>query len=294
MKPIWNRIKDLVKFLKETYLEWSRNEPYRNSAIITYYTIFSLPGLLVVIINLTGYFIGQERATNFLSEEASDLIGPETAWQIDQIIHNTPSGVDFTVASIMGVFGLLYGATGLFYHTKKTLNNIWGVQTKPKRAWLKIIMDRLFSLVMVALVGVFILSLLLVSVVLGAFSDWLTANLAFGLTLMFPILDLVFSLALITVLIAAIFRLLPDINPPMRDVWPGAFVTALLFAIAKFALGYYLGHSDQGSAYGTAGSIILIMVWTSFSGLILIYGTAFIKVSAQWKGHMGQGTINFP
>jgi membrane protein len=154
-------------------------------------------------------------------------------------------------------------------------------------------MDRLFSLVMVALVGVFILSLLLVSVVLGAFSDWLTANFAFGLALMFPILDLIFSVALITVLFAAIFRFLPDINPPMRDVWPGALITALLFVIAKFALGYYLGRSDQGSAYGTAGSIILIMVWTSYCGLILVYGSAFIKVLAQWKGRMGQGTIKY-
>jgi membrane protein len=281
---IKSRLKNFWSLLKATYREWSEREPFSNSIIIAYYTIFSLPGLLVIIINLAGYFFGHEAVTNQISTQISGAVGTDTAKDIQEIIANANKSEGSVLSTILSVATLLFGATGVFYQLQQILNKMWEVKPKPKQKMLKLVRDRVFSFGLILVIGFLLLVSLVLSAAITAVNDWFSSYISEGMNVLFKGLDIIVSLGVITVLFASIYKFLPDAKIRWRDVWVGAVLTAVLFVIAKFGLGVYFGKSNPGSTYGAAGSIILIMLWVSYAGLILLFGAEFTKVYADSYG----------
>jgi membrane protein len=212
------------------------------------------------------------------------MIGGDTAKDIEQIVANASKSGGTALSSILAVATLLFGATGVFYQTQQILNKMWEVKPQPKKKIMKLIKDRVFSFGLILIVGFLLLVSLILSAGLTALSDWIVVHVSETLLIVFGALDIILSVGIVTLLFAAIYKFLPDARVKWRDVWTGAMVTAILFVIAKFALGLYFGKSDPGSTYGAAGSIILIMLWVSYAGMILLYGAEFTQVYATRHG----------
>jgi membrane protein len=279
------KIREFWQLLRETYNEWIEREPFNNSIIIAYYTIFSLPGLLVIIINLAGYFFGYEAVEHKLASQIQGLVGGDAAKDVQDIVAKASASKDSTIATMLGVATMLFGATGVFYQVQQILNKIWEVKPKPKQMLLKLVRDRIFSFGLILVIGFLLLVSLVLSAALSAVSDWVAAHLSGSLNVIFKVADILLSTGVIMLLFAAIYKFLPDATIRWREVWIGALVTAILFSIAKFALGLYFGKSDPASTYGAAGSVILIMLWVSYSGIILLFGAEFTQVYARRSGH---------
>jgi membrane protein len=288
MSKVIDKIKDFGGLLKDTFKEWNEREPFNNSIIIAYYTIFSLPGLLVIVINIAGYVWGKEAVTNQITTQIGGIIGGDTAKDVQTMIAKASESKGTAISSILGVATLIFGATGVFYQLQQILNKMYEVEPKPKQKFLHIVKDRVFSFGLILVIGFLMLVSLILSAGLTAVSDWVANHLSEALVVIFRILDIVVSAGVITLLFAAMFRYLPDAKVRWKDVWAGAILTAILFVIAKFALGLYFGKSDPGSAYGAAGSIILIMLWVNYAGLILLFGAEFTKEYAAKHGRQIQ------
>lgn len=278
------KAKTIGQLFKDTAVRWWARNPFRNSAVISYYTIFSLPGLLVIIVSLAGYFFGKEAVVEKLTGEIQGVIGPEAARDVAAIIARAWESEGFTAASLVGIATLIFGATGVFYQLQQTLDIVWEVKPEPKRKFLKLLMDRLFSFGLILTVGFLLLISLVLSAAVSILGDWVATNLSSALNIVFRILDFGISLAGVTVLFAAIYKVLPDADVRWRDVWVGAFVTGVLFILAKYLLGFYFSHADPASTYGAAGSIVLIMLWVTYGGLILLFGAEFTRIYADRYG----------
>lgn len=285
MKDGGGNLKKLWGLIKKTFQQWNEREPFNNAIIIAYYTIFSLPGLLVIIINVAGYFFGADIVQEKITAQVGGIIGGDSAVFVEKIVTASSESKGTTISSILAVATLLFGATGVFYQTQQILNKMWGVKPQPKKKILKLVRDRVFSFGLILVVGFLLLVSLVLSAGLTALSDWMVANVSEALVVVFKFVDIIVSLGIITLLFAAMYKFLPDAVIAWRDVWIGAFVTSLLFVLAKFALGLYFGNLDPASAYGAAGSIILIMLWVSYAGMILLFGAEFTQVYANRYGH---------
>jgi membrane protein len=280
------------EIFKTTVSQWIDRDPFSNSTIIAYYTIFSLPGLLVIIINVAGSFYDKKEVTTRISSQIESMMGGDTAMDIESIVMKASENKESVLASVLGIATLLFGATGVFYQLQQMMNKIWQVKPKVKtrQKILVLIRDRLFSFGLILVVGFLMLVSLVLSAALSALSTWVSAHLSESLNFVFKVLDILVSLGVITILFAAIFKFLPDVKIRWRDVWPGAILTAILFVVAKFALGLYFGKSDPASTYGAAGSIILIMLWVSYTGLILLFGAEFTQVYIHRHGEKAAPT----
>ncbi len=281
---IINFFKEAFSLLKETFNNWNEHDPWRMSAVIAYYAIFSLPGLLIVIIKVVGYFIGDREVSAELNATIEAQMGRQAAAQMQTIIDQSNNSEGFTIATIVGIGSLIFGATGVFYHVKESLNTMWEVEVRPQKAWLKLIKDRLFSFSMVLIIGFLMLMSLVVSSLITFFSDYLNAVFPDYGPMFFSVVNILVSFLIITVLFALMFKVLPDAKVRWRDVWVGAVVTSILFVIGKTLIGLYLGYSDPGSAYGAAGSIILILLWVSYTSLILFFGAEFTQTYGRRHG----------
>ncbi len=266
-----NKVKSFGKLIKQTFLKWKEREPFNNSIIISYYTIFSYD---------------EKDLTTQLTSQIQSTVGGDTAESIDSIIANASVSKGSVLSSILGVATLLFGATGVFYQIQQMFNKIWEVKpkTKTKQKILELFKDRAFSFGLIIVIGFLLMVSLALSAALSAFSTWFSSNIFSGVNFLFGILDIIISLAVISFLFAAMFKFLPDAEITWKDVWPGAFLTGVLFVIAKFALGIYFGKSEPGSVYGAAGSIILIMLWVSYSGMIILFGAEFTREYCDSKG----------
>ena len=288
MGKVIDRVKKFWPLIKQTFKEWNEREPFNNAIIIAYYTIFSLPGLLVIIINVAGYFFDSATVTEKITGQVQGMIGGNTAKDVESIIAVSSKSEGTKLASILAVATLLFGATGVFYQMQQILNKMWEVKPKPKQKLLKLVRDRVFSFGLILVVGFLLLVSLVLSAGLTAVRDWISANVSDAFVIVFRIADVFVSVGIITLLFAAMYKFLPDAKIRWKDVWVGAVVTAILFVLAKYALGLYFGNTDPGSAYGAAGSIILIMLWVTYAGMILLFGAEFTKVYANQYGHKVQ------
>jgi len=284
MRNLNTNIRSFLKVLKQTFTNWADREPFNNSVIIAYYTIFSLPGLLVIVINLASVLFEAEAVTHNISGQIGGLVGRDTAKDIEAMINQTNSQDGTTISTILSIATLLFGATGVFYQMQQVLNKMWDVKPKPKGKIWKLIKDRVFSFGLVLVVGFLLLVSLVISAGLSTVSDWLSARFSDTFAVVFHIVDVAISVGIITLLFASIFKFLPDARIRWRDVWAGALLTSILFVLAKFALGFYFGNTNPESAYGAAGTIILIMLWVSYAGLIVLFGAEFTQTYANAHG----------
>ena len=268
----------LPKLLVKTYNEWMEKEPFQISAVIAYYAILSLPGLLILILELVGGIWGKEIVRGELFAEISSAMGPDTAQSIQEMIADRGSQQTSLVATLLGVGVLIYGATGVFYQLQNSLNDIWEVKPKYSNEVLSTLFMRLKGFGFIIIIGFLLLVSFVLTSLLSAFSSQLSKLLPDGMLELGFGLDIILSLGFIYLLFGAMFKYLPSTHVRWKAVKVGAALTALLFLIGKYALAFYFGKAEPGSTYGAAGSIILVMLWVSYSSLIVTFGAQFTKI----------------
>ena len=281
--PKSTRFNKIGTLLKTTFNKWFDRDPFREGAIIAYYAIFSLPGLLVLVIVLAGYFFGADAVSGHLQNQIAEAMGSDTAAMVQGMVMMSMKSKDSLWAAIFGIATIIFGATAVFAQLQKSLNNIWEVAATPAKSgiWL-FIKTRLFSFGLIVSIAFLLLMSLVLSSLLAAFGTWIQQFWSESLLVIFTILNAIFSLFIITVLFAMMFKILPDAKIKWQSVWIGAFVTSLLFVLGKSALGLYFGKADPASGYGAAGSIILILLWTSYSSMIVFFGAEFTKAYSDY------------
>jgi len=278
------RIKDIGKILKTAFKEWFSKDPFKESAVIAYYAIFSLPGLLVVIITIAGYVFGQEAVHNQITTQVSGVMGEDTAKQIQEMIEKANETKNSVIATILGVITILVGATGVFAQFQKSLNIIWEVKADEKKSGImQMIRVRLFSFGLILAIAFILMVSLVITTILATLGDWLTGTFSESFIIIIQALNFIVSLGVLSLLFALMFKFFPDAKIKWRHVWVGSIVTALLFELGKFGLGLYFGKADPATDYGTAGSLILILLWVSYSSMIVFYGAEFTRAFATMR-----------
>ena len=273
------------QLLKETFNEWNGGSASRASASLAYYAIFSLPGLLIIVIWVAGLFFGDEAVRGQVTAQASGIAGKEIAASLQTMIASAVWDNQNVVMKIFGILTLIFGATTLFFEMQRSLNTMWDVEAAPKKAWRKYILDRANSFGMILIISFLLLTSLVLSSVLGLANDWITRYFSLETFVLVQILNFVISFLVVMVLFALMFKVLPDVEISWRSVWMGAFVTALLFNIGKFLLGFYFEISKPTSIFGAAGTIILLMMWVNYSCQLVFFGAEFTKVYAYKMNH---------
>jgi len=267
--------------LKNAFKEWYKKDPFRESSIIAYYTIFSLPGLLVVIITLAGYFFGKEAVNNQLATQFTSSMGAETAKQIQDMIVQASRLRNSVIATIIAIITILVGATGVFAEFQMALNAIWGVKLdKAKSGIWQIVRVRIFSFGLIVSIAFLLMVSLIISALIAAFGTWLTQHFTDSFLLILELLNICLSFIILAVLFTLMFKVLPDARIKWKHVWIGSVVTAFLFELGRFVLSLYFGKANPATGYGAAGSIILIMLWVNYSSIIVLFGAEFTHAYA--------------
>lgn len=274
--------KRLLNLVKTTWTEWSEDNGASLSAALAYYTVFSLAPILVIAVAVAGFIFGREAAQGQLVSQIDQFVGNEGASLVQDILANAARPAVGGIAAAIGLLTLLFGATGAFSELQNSMNHIWDQPRPPKGGLMAWVSTRLVSFLLVMGTGLILLASLLVGALLAAASQlleglgispavWQWAN--YGATF-----------ALLTIAFAIMYRTLPDVKIAWRDVWPGAILTSVLFAIVRFVLGFYLQNNSTVSAYGAAGSLIVLLIWIYFSAQLLLLGAEFTQVYSRLFG----------
>ena len=275
----------IFNYFKETYQEWQSDDAFQKSASIAYYSVFSLPGLLIIVVTVASLIWSPDYVEQVITDQAGGSMGSDAGEQVKTMLQNSRQESNSTMALIVGFATLVFGATGVFSQLQKSLNDAWEVELDPDAGIKQTVISRVTALgIVLALAFLLIVSLLL-SAALSALDGWIQQQLPGFPTFVFFIINILLSVGVLTTLFALMFKVLPDADVEWKSVWFGALLTAVLFTIGKFLLGFYFGQSDPGATFGAAGSIILIMLWVYYSSLILLFGAEFTQVYARHNGH---------
>lgn len=272
------KFRDLPHLLIDTAKAWNNADPWRLSAIIAYYAVLSLPALLVIIINIVGTIWGEEIVQGKLTSEITIALGKDVADSIQSMIKNSKIEDKSFISSLIGIIVLIFASTGVFYQLQISLNKVWQLKPNPKAGILKIITDRAKSFGFIIVIGFLLLISFIVSAGISTITNFINDTLPDFMLYITNIIDIVISLAIISLLFALMFKFLPDAKIRWKSVWLGALITAVLFVIGKFLLELYFEEMNPASTYGAAGSIVLILLWVSYSSLILFFGAEFTYI----------------
>jgi membrane protein len=279
MKP-----QTVIQILKETFQEWNEDKVPLWAAALAYYTVFSLAPLLIIAIAIAGSVFGEEAARGEIVQQIQGLVGKEGAEAVQAMIQNVQRpGSGGTIATIFGVIALLFGASGVFGQLQEALNSIWEVRPKPRQALMGFLQSRFLSFASVLVIGFLLLVSLVLSAVLAGIGAYF-GSLVPDAVIVARILNFAISFGVITLLIAAIYKFLPDVELRWKDLWIGAAVTSLLFSFGKYLIGLYLGNSGVTSTYGAAGSLVVILIWVFYSAQIILFGAEFTQVYSRHRG----------
>lgn len=278
------KIKTVLGLLKETISEWSKDKASRLAAALAYYTVFSLAPLLIIVIAIAGSVFGEEAARGEIVGQIQGLVGRDGAKVIETAIENANKPDTGSIASIISIVVLLFGASGIFAELQDALNTVWEVQPKPERGLINVIRSRFLSFSMVLGVGFLLLVSLVTSAALAATSNFFSHLLPPGLDLLWQLVNFILAFGVTTVLFGLIYKVLPDVKIGWSDVWIGAAITSVLFSIGRFLLGQYLGNSSFSSTYGAAGSLVVVLAWVYYAAQILFFGAEFTQVYARRYG----------
>lgn len=265
------------KILLNAAKSWNADDIFKHSAAVSFYTLFSLAPITIIAVTVAGIFLGQEAANHQLELQITQLVGPASAEMIQSVAKASQSQGDSGLSTVIGVALLIIGATTVFGQLQNSLNAIWGVRAKPsQRGWVVLLLQRLVSFAMVLTVGFLLLVSLILSTVLTTALNHFQGTLL-GSETFLKIADLGVGLVVISILFALLFKILPDVIVRWRDVWLGAVVTSGLFTIGRYLIALYLGHSTVASIYGTAGSLVALLIWVYYSCAILFFGVEFTR-----------------
>jgi membrane protein len=277
--------KAIFGLLRETVAEWSEDKAPRLGAALAYYTVFSLAPLLIIAVVISAAFFGEADAQAAILAQVQSIIGRAGAEAVGRMIDSARLPREAGVATTaIGAASLLLGALGAFSQLQDAFNTIWEVTPKPGQGLVRIIQIRVISFAMVLVVGFLLLVSLIINAVLTAMASYLENRLP-NFALLATSLNLVLPLVVATVLFAVMFKVLPDVDLGWRDVWVGAILTSILFTLGKNVLGFYLGSSRIGTAYGAAGSVLIILTWVYYSAQILFFGAEFTQVYVRRHRH---------
>ncbi|MFD2255677.1 YihY/virulence factor BrkB family protein [Luteolibacter algae] len=269
--------------LKETFKEFQKDNAMRLSAALAYYSVFSLAPLLIISISIAGAIFGEDAARGAIEFQLTDAIGQESARAVQEMIQNAHQDDKGIFMTIIGVLILLVSASGVFAQLKDAMNTVWDLKVKPGTGVKVMVKSRLLALSMVLVIGFLLLISLILSTVTATLISWVGKALPIP-GFVFQTVSLLVSVGMVTVLFAMIFKILPDADVQWRDVWSGAFLTAVLFSIGKMVLALYLGRQEAASTYGAAGALILLLSWVYYSANILLLGAEFTQVYARRRG----------
>ncbi|HEY4650543.1 MAG TPA: YihY/virulence factor BrkB family protein [Pontibacter sp.] len=275
--------KDIFSLLKTSVSEFLDNDSLRLAAALAFNAIFSIPPLLLIIIKAAGFFLGEAAVSGELSNQISTAVGPDAAKEVENIVQNATLS-ESGWALWVGIGTLLFAGTTFFVTLQQSLNTVWNLKVKPTNGIMRMAKERIFSFGIILSIALLMLFSLVLSAAIAILSDYISRLLPGLGVWILKLVDFVVSVGLISLLFALIFKYLPDGIIRWRDTFIGAIVTALLFGLGKFLISWYIGTSDPGSAYGAAGSIILILVWIYYSSMIVFFGAEFTQQYAQLYG----------
>ena len=278
------RIKNSGTLLYKSFNAFLDDNALKMSASLAYYTIFAIAPLLLVIVSLAGIIYGQDAAQGKIFAELNKFVGSGAANQIQEIIKNISKSRDTVFAIIAGSITLFIGTTGVFIEIQDSINQIWRVKAKPKKGWLKLITNRVLSFSMVIGLGFLLIVSLVINGVILALSEKIQIYFPDLTILVINIFNLILTFIVISALFGIIFKFLPDVLIDWKDVRMGAFFTAILFMVGKFLIGLYIEKVGPGSAYGAAGSLIVILIWVYYTSAILFFGAEFTQVYSDLYG----------
>jgi membrane protein len=285
-------IKTAWDVITETFTKWIDDKSPRLAAALSYYTVFAMAPTLVIVIAVASIVFGQEAAQGKIVSEIDGLVGREGAEAVETILKNSARDESGPIATVVGFIALIAGATSVFIELQDSLNSIWGVAPKPGRGIMGMLRDRFLSFAMVVGSGFVLMVSLVVSAGIAALGDWLSSAMPNVSVVLLQVIQNAVSIAIFTVLIGGIYKVLPDARIAWRDVMIGGAITAVLFTIGKFLIGLYLGQGSIASTYGAAGSLAVLFVWVYYSALIFFLGAEFTQVYANRWGRRVQPAAN--
>jgi membrane protein len=271
---------------KQTLNNFLKDDCMAAAAALSYYTIFSLPALLVLIMLLVGSLMDPNDVRGGIESQMQSLMGPNAGGEVRTIIAEAERPQGGVLPTILGILGLIFGATGVMGQLQATLNKAWNVEPDPNQGGIKsFLLKRIFSLGMILVIAFLLLISLVISAALSGLGAQVETLLPEGLSgPLLHVMNTGISLLVFALLFAALFKVIPDARISWRSVWIGGAVTAVLFVLGKFLIGFYLGQSNPGEAYGAAGSLAVLLLWIYYSSLILLLGAEFTEVWAERKG----------
>ncbi len=271
---IIGKLKIFWHLIRETYISWDKHEPFGKSATIAYYTLFSLPPLVMIVSYVAGQFYGVEAVRGKIVHKLGNLIGEGVSTAIEGMVASAAVDKTSIFSVIIGILMLIFGATGVFVQLKKTMNDLWEVKTK-QTTFLKTLWERLISFGMIIVLGFLFLISLLLSIILNALSEYIVHFAPNFAVVLANIFSFLLSFIVSTILFGAAFKYLPDIHIRWKTTLLGAALTTILFLIGEYLLGYYFANSDPTSIYGGASSVVLILLWVFYTCLIFLFGAEF-------------------
>lgn len=280
-----SKLKEFWDIAVTTFKDWSARDVGTDAASLAYSAIFSMPGLLIIVIWFAGIFFGEEAVRGEITSFLGSMMGHDVGKSVEEMVVSGMIDKKNVVMKAVGVGSLVFGATTLFFQLQKSLNKLWDVVAAPKRAWEKYILDRANSLGMILIIAFLLLITLLISAFIGLANNWVIHKFGIETLAFMNIINAVIGFLVTMLLFAAIFKILPDVELEWKSVWIGAAVTAALFTVGKFLLTYYFDTFKPTSSFGTAGTIILLMLWINYTCQIIFFGAEFTKVYAKKKGH---------
>lgn len=282
------RFSDVVNTLKTTAAEFMSNNSLRHSAALSYYTIFSLPPLLIIVITAASSIYGAEAVTGQVYGQMKGFLGADSAKFLQDSIAEFTKQQKSGLAAVIGVGTLIFAATTFFVTLQESINDIWNLKVKPRNGIWQFVRDRLLSFGLILSVALLLLISFVISTALSVFTDYLQRLLPEVTLILIRLIDFSLSLFITSLLFALIYRFLPDAIIRWRDVGVGAFITALLFLLGKYLISFYIAQSNPGSAFGAAGSAIVLLLWVNYSSLIIFFGAEFTQEFADAFGQKVQ------
>lgn len=280
-----NTIKFFWEVLKDTFTEWNNSSASKDSASLAYYAIFSIPGLLIIIIWIAGNFFGEEAIRGEISNQIGGLMGADVAKSIEGMIAGALIDKQNIFMKTVGIGSLVFGSTTLFFQLQHTLNTLWDVEAAPKKALVKFLLDRANSLGMILILGFLLMITMILSSMISLFNNWITSYFGLETYMLVEFVNFAIGFGLVMCLFALMFKVLPDIKINWKPVWKGALLTTTLFTLGKFLLSLYFGNFKPTSTFGAAGTVILIMMWINYSCMLIFFGAVFTKVYNYKKGY---------
>jgi membrane protein len=277
-------VRDFGAALKDAAISWYNHNAFRFGASLAFYTVVSLAPLVLITVSILGLVYDQNSARQQLEGQVHEMVGEQGGRAVSLVLRNAPqrhaTGI---ICTILGIIAFLGGFTGVFFELQSALNILWEIPPGPNQSFRASLKKMVFSLAVMGVIGFLLLVSLIVSAGLSAMDEYLNSWQP-GFVLLWQAVNFLVTLAVITLLFALIFKYLPDAYIAWSDVWIGAFSTAVLFSIGRFAISEYLGHSGVASSYGAAGSIIVLLLWVYYSALILLFGAELTRVYANRFG----------